>query len=74
MANPAAKFMLILAATLGTSVALAGQRAFDKRLDAPAGGQLTFDADVGSVASEISRLLPSATVTDSASLASGTVI
>ncbi|MGB6489087.1 MAG: DUF4097 family beta strand repeat-containing protein [Steroidobacteraceae bacterium] len=50
MAKPAAKFMLILAAILGTSVALAAQRTFDKRLDAPAGGGLTFDADVGSVA------------------------
>jgi hypothetical protein len=49
MAKPAAKFMLILAAVLSTSVALAGQRTFDKRLQAPAGGRLTFDADVGSV-------------------------
>lgn len=50
MAKPAARFMLILAAILGTSVALAAQRTFDKRLDAPTGGGLTFDADVGSVA------------------------
>jgi hypothetical protein len=50
MAKTAAKFMLVLAAILGTSIALAAQRSFDKRLDAPAGGQLTFDADVGSVA------------------------
>jgi DUF4097 and DUF4098 domain-containing protein YvlB len=50
MAKSAAKFMLIVAAILGTSVALAAQRSFDKRLDAPAGGRLTFDADVGSVA------------------------
>jgi hypothetical protein len=50
MVKPAAKFMLILAAILGTSVALAAQRTFDKRLDAPPGGRLTFDADVGSVA------------------------
>jgi hypothetical protein len=49
MAKPAAKFMLILAAILGTSVALAAQRTFDQRLQAPAGGRLTFDADVGSV-------------------------
>ncbi len=49
MAKSAAKVMLILAAILGTSLALAAQRTFDKRLDAPAGGQLTFDADVGSV-------------------------
>lgn len=50
MAKPAAGFMLILAAILSTSVALAAHRTFDKRLDAPAGGRLTFDADVGSVA------------------------
>jgi hypothetical protein len=50
MAKSAAKFVLILAAILGTSIAPAAQRTFDKRLDAPAGGRLTFDADVGSVA------------------------
>lgn len=50
MAKSAAHIMLILAAVLGTSVALAAQRTFDKRLDAPSGGRLTFDADVGSVA------------------------
>jgi Toastrack DUF4097 len=50
MAKPAARFMLILVAILSTSAALAAQRTFDKRLDAPAGGRLTFDADVGSVA------------------------
>ncbi|MFZ0499802.1 MAG: DUF4097 family beta strand repeat-containing protein [Steroidobacteraceae bacterium] len=50
MAKSAAKFMLIVAAILGTSVALAAQRSFDQRLNAPAGGRLTFDADVGSVA------------------------
>jgi Putative adhesin len=50
MAKPAAKFMLILAAVLGTSVALAAQRTFDQRLDAATGGRLTFNADVGSVA------------------------
>jgi len=50
MAQSAARFMLILAALLGTTVALAGQRTFDKRLDAPSGGRLIFDADVGSVA------------------------
>ncbi len=50
MAKPAVRFMLILAAILGTSVALPAQRTFDKRLEAPAGGRLTFDADVGSVA------------------------
>ena len=50
MAKSAARVMLILAAILGTSVTLAAQRTFDKRLDAPAGGRLTFDADVGSIA------------------------
>ncbi|HEY1891895.1 MAG TPA: DUF4097 family beta strand repeat-containing protein [Steroidobacteraceae bacterium] len=49
MAKSAAKVMLILAAILGTSLTLAAQRTFDKRIDAPAGGRLTFDADVGSV-------------------------
>jgi Toastrack DUF4097 len=49
MAKSAATAVLILAAILGTSVALAAQRTFDKRLDAPPGGQLTFDADVGSI-------------------------
>jgi DUF4097 and DUF4098 domain-containing protein YvlB len=41
--------MLIAVATLGTSVALAAHRTYDNRLNAPPGGQLTFDADVGSV-------------------------
>ncbi len=50
MAKPAAQVMLILAAVLTTSAALAAERTFDKRLDAPPGGRLTFDADVGSVA------------------------
>lgn len=49
MAKSAATVMLILAAILGTSVTLAAQRTFDKRLDAPAGGRLTFDADVGAI-------------------------
>jgi hypothetical protein len=49
MAKSAATVMMILAATLGTSVTLAAQRTFDKRIDAPPGGQLTFDADVGSI-------------------------
>jgi hypothetical protein len=50
MTKPVAGFMLILTAILSTSLALATERTFDKRLDAPAGGRLTFDADVGSVA------------------------
>lgn len=49
MATSTARLMVILAATLGTSVAFAAQRTYDKTLNAPAGGQLTFDADVGSV-------------------------
>jgi Putative adhesin len=50
MATSTARFMLLLAALLGTSVALAAQRTYDKTLTAPPGGQLTFDTVVGSVA------------------------
>lgn len=50
MATSTARIIVIIAAALSTSVALAAQRTFDKRLDAPPGGQLTFDSDVGSVA------------------------
>lgn len=49
MASTTARLMLIIAASLGTSVALAAHRTYDNRLNAPPGGQLTFDADVGSV-------------------------
>ena len=49
MATSTARIIVILAATLCTSVALAAQRSFDKRLNAPPGGRLTFEADVGSV-------------------------
>lgn len=49
MATSTARIIVILAATLCTSVALAAQRSFDKRLNAPPGGRLTFDGDVGSV-------------------------
>lgn len=49
MARTTARLMLIVAASLGTSVALAAHRTYDKRLNAPPGGQLTFDADAGSV-------------------------
>lgn len=49
MARSTARFLLIIAASFGTSVALAAHRTYDNRLNAPAGGQLTFDADVGSV-------------------------
>jgi len=44
-----ARLLVILTAMLGTSVALAAERTYDKRLDAPPGGHLTFDTDVGSV-------------------------
>lgn len=49
MPSSTARFLLLIAASLGTSVALAAHRTYDNRLNAPAGGQLTFDADVGSV-------------------------
>ncbi|HEX3844848.1 MAG TPA: DUF4097 family beta strand repeat-containing protein [Steroidobacteraceae bacterium] len=50
MPTSTARLTLIIAATLGTSVALAAHRTYDKRLDAPPGGELTLRADVGSVA------------------------
>lgn len=50
MTTSTAKMLVIVAATLCTSVAFAAQRTFDKKLSAPPGGRLTFDADVGSVA------------------------
>jgi len=49
MTRSTARLVVILAATLTTSVALAAQRTYDKRLDAPPGGRLTFEADTGSV-------------------------
>lgn len=49
MATSTARIIAIIAATLCTSVALAAQRTFDKQLNAPPGGRLTFGADVGSV-------------------------
>lgn len=49
MASSTARLLLLIAASLGTSAALAAHRTYDNRLNAPAGGQLTFDADVGSV-------------------------
>lgn len=49
MPTPTARLALIIAATLGTSVALAAHRTYDKRLPAPPGGQLTLRADIGSV-------------------------
>jgi len=50
MPSSTATLIAIVAATFVTSVAFAAQRTYDKRLDAPPGGQLTFRADVGSVA------------------------
>lgn len=49
MTTTTARIMVIIAATLSTSVALAAQRTYDKQLNAPPGGELTFEADVGSV-------------------------
>lgn len=50
MPTSTARFALIIVATLGTSVALAAHRTYDKRLPASPGGQLTLRADIGSVA------------------------
>jgi len=50
MPTSTARLALIIAATLGTSVALAAHRTYDKRLPAPPGGELTLRADIGSVA------------------------
>jgi Toastrack DUF4097 len=50
MAASSARLPVILIALLGTSAALAAQRTFDRRLDAPPGGRLTLTTDVGSVA------------------------
>lgn len=49
MAPSPARLLLLVAALLGTSVALAAQRTYDKRLEAPPGGQLIFETDIGSV-------------------------
>jgi len=49
MAPSTARIIMVLAATLCTSAALAAQRTYDKTLNAPPGGGLTLDADVGSV-------------------------
>lgn len=50
MPSSTARLTAIIAATFVTSVTFAAQRTYDKRLDAPPNGQLTFRADVGSVA------------------------
>lgn len=49
MTRSTAGLLVLIAAALGTSAALAAERTYDKRLDAPPGGRLTLDADVGSV-------------------------
>lgn len=49
MTTSTARLLVIIVAMLGTSVALAAERTYDKRLDAPPGGRLSFDADVGAV-------------------------
>lgn len=49
MTTSTARLLMIMVAVLGTSGVSAAQRTFDKRLDAPPGGRLTFDADAGSV-------------------------
>jgi DUF4097 and DUF4098 domain-containing protein YvlB len=49
MAKTIASLALILAATLCASATFAAQSTYDRTLNAPAGGRLTFDADVGSV-------------------------
>lgn len=49
MPKSPARVAMILAAMLTTTVALAAQSTYDKTLDAPAGGRLTFDTDAGSV-------------------------
>jgi hypothetical protein len=50
MGRSTVRLMVIIAAALGTSVALAAQSTYDRQLNAPPGGRLTFDSDVGSVA------------------------
>lgn len=49
MARPTAGLMLLIAATLGACVAAAAQRTYDRTVQAPPGGRLTFETDVGSV-------------------------
>jgi hypothetical protein len=49
MSKAITRLATILTALLTASIALAAQSTYDKTLDAPAGGRLTFDSDVGSV-------------------------
>lgn len=50
MTTSTARLMMLVTAMLAASAALAGQRTYDKTLQAPPGGSLTFDTEVGSVA------------------------
>lgn len=50
MPTATARIVAVIATMLITSAAVAEQRSYDKRLDAPPGGHLVFAADVGSVA------------------------
>lgn len=50
MSASTARLLVLVVAALGASAALAAQRTFDRRIEAPPGGRLTFSADVGSVA------------------------
>jgi hypothetical protein len=49
MVTRTGRLLVILAVWLPASAALAAQGSFDKRYDAPPGGHLTLDTDVGSV-------------------------
>lgn len=50
MPTSTARFVVILAALLGTSLAGAAERTYDRSFNAPPGGRLTLDTDAGSVA------------------------
>lgn len=50
MRTATARLMLIIAGTLGATGALAAQSTYQKQLDAPPGGRMTFATDIGSVA------------------------
>jgi len=49
MGRSTAGILMVLAAAFAASAALAADRTYDRQLNAPAGGHLTFNADVGSV-------------------------
>jgi len=50
MAALISRLFLILVAAIGPSAAFAAQRTYERQLNAPTGGRLTFSTDVGSVA------------------------